>query len=255
MQKWCPEPFDTQDRAPSGSVAEVENFEPDVAGRLKSDDSEASGFRSESGFADRHTLLGHLTRKERAQLFDLVEQDLASEYQTREEELLTGHLADIKSHEEKFHQLLQVLTEELDTAFAGHLKEISTASARLAIQLAEKIVRRSVALDPDILARVLETAQYKLQEQSSLIVTLNPEDAAVLNLRPDILKGLKISQVKSDRRIERGGCTIKSGHQEWDATITRQLESLGEIVEEAIDTADKPGKILPREESHEPELG
>ena len=254
MQKWLPDAFVT-DNAPLAKPAAASGvFEPVGTGEEPSPDSAVSRFRSESGFSDTQTFLKLLTRKERAQLFELVEQDVASEYETREKEMQAKLVIQTKSLEDTFQMGLANLATELESAVAEQLKEISAASARLAVQLAERIVRKTVTLDQEVLTRTLAATQHKLQDKSSLTVILNPEDAFWLEARPEMVKELKISKVQTDRRIERGGCVIKSDNQEWDATIARQIESFTEIIEEAIATSPEPGTILHHEEPHEPEV-
>jgi flagellar assembly protein FliH len=254
MQKWCPEAFESGVSVlGSATPAEKEYQSAAVAGAEGTD--RAAGFRSESGFTSPQSLLGHLTQKERAQLYDLVEQDVATEYQDREEKLRARLDQKVNAAEANFESALGNISRELEKALTDQLKDISTASARLAVQLAEKIVRKAITVDEEVLARTLETTQYKLLESTSLTVSLNPDEASWIQARPELLKELNIKEVKADRRVERGGCIIKSGSKEWDATIARQLESLSEVVEEAIATAGNEGKLISPEEHDEPELG
>lgn len=255
MQKWCPDAFSTEETSPSGKVAIAESFESDSVPVRAEDGSPATRFRSESRFTDPRTLLGHLTRKERAQLFELVEQDVAAEYHAREEELRKESQAEVQAQEKIHQDSLASLAAELDAAMAVQIQDIAAATARLAVQLAEKIVRRSVTLDHASLTKVLEVTQYKLMESVPLTVNLNPEDADWLQNQPEMLKELKIAQVHADRRIDRGGCVIKAGAQEWDATISRQLESLAEIVEDNIGAAGTISSILKPEDTDESPLG
>jgi flagellar biosynthesis/type III secretory pathway protein FliH len=255
MQKWLPDAFDVEDAIRSVAVVDGEAFQSEAAAESLGQAEEMSGFRSEAGFADAQSLLNHLTRQERAQLFDLVEQDVASEYQAREVALKEETQAQMKALESTYQESLAAFAGQIEAAHAEQIKEISAGAARLALQLAEKIIRGSVAVDPQALARVLETTLYKITGDTGLKVTLNPEDAAWLESQPELCARLKIARISGDRRIERGGCIASAEGQEWDATLARQLESLTEIVEEAIATgSDRPAN-LPTEGSDDPEVG
>lgn len=243
MQKWLLEEFDA-----SASVTPVA---PPETAHWDSLPAEAAGprFHKESRFADPTSLMSHLTQAERAMIFDLVEQDVAAEYDEREVALKTRQAEELAAAQADFDARLQGWLEQFATGLAAHcderLHEMAQASARLAIQLAGKIVRAQVPLDPAILERSLQTALYKAPSGQALTVRLNPEDAEWLRAQDELRKRLGIDAVEPDRRIERGGCVVQAGQGEWDATLGGQLESLGEIIHEAIATAEHdPARAL-----------
>ncbi len=88
------------------------------------------------------------------------------------------------------------------------------------------------------MARVIETTLYKITEDAPLTVRTCPVDAAWLSGRSALLERLHIGQIVADRRIDQGGCVIQSDGREWDATLTRQLDTLSEIVAEMIATQE-----------------
>lgn len=255
MQKWCPDAFSTSETIVGGLTTDNREFQGDSAARDKTDDSGASRFRSETGFTDTQALLSHLTRQERTQLFELVEQDVSAEYEQREVELKAALETQIQGIEAETVIKIEKLGQRLDQALGEVLKEMSASTARLSIQLAEKIVRKTVDFDSSVLERALETTLYKLQDHIELNISLNPEDVSWFENQPELMSSLKINKIQSDRRIDKGGCVIKSGAQEWDATVSRQLESLTELVEEAISVANQNNHSLLAGESHEPEMG
>jgi len=254
MQKWCPEAFDTPVVDQITAVVNDQSFSSDSPVTEVDEKSPEARFRSESRFLDTETLLNHLTRKERAQLFELVEQDVSTDYQEKEAANLKATEEKIKALEDSFLKGLSNLAAEMDTAWGQRIKEISAASARLAIQMAEKIVRKQVEIDPEVMVRALEVAHYKLKDASELSVTVNPEDLPHLEGQSNLLSELKISQLTSDRRIQRGGCVVKAQDEKWDATINRQLESLGGIIEEAIAKTEPSNLRDQPEKDNEPEV-
>ena len=86
----------------------------------------------------------------------------------------------------------------------------------------------------------IETALFKIDGTKSLCVSVNPLQAEWLETQDDVKKKLGITEVVSDRRIEAGGCLIKTENQEWDVTVNGQLKYLSDLVEEMITTADAP---------------
>nr|MEE4266815.1 FliH/SctL family protein [Candidatus Krumholzibacteria bacterium] len=224
-------------------------FESGAKADLPGENTPASRFRSESGFTDTQTLLSHLTRKERAQLFDLVEQDVSKEYEVREEQVRKECEDGLAEAEKAFHANLENLTREFQETMVQQVKAMAAASSRLALQLAEKVVRAQVAVDPGVLTRALEITHYKLLDSTNLTVIVNPEDESWVAGNTGLRESLRISTVQADRRVERGGCIIKTQTEEWDATITGQFETLAELVEEAISTNTEPLIPIPDPEA------
>ncbi len=237
MQKWCPDPFDVGTPRGGSAVVDPAAFEP-AGPVVVADDAGLCGFRREAGFADTRSLMNSLTKEERAQVYELVEIDLIEEYKQREADIsreFETRLADAKAD---FGEMFNTWTENVARVLASELKEAAAASSRLAVQVAGKIVRTSVEVDPEILARVIETTLFKIASHEPLVVVTNPVDAAWLSGQDGLLERLGIGSVVGDRRVERGGCVIKCEGREWDATLTSQLDTIGDLIAEAIATSE-----------------
>lgn len=239
MQKWSPELFEEPTPA-STSAAVGADFETAAVAS-----SQDKSFRREAGFADTKALMNSLTAKERSQVFELVELDLAKEFQAREEELTREHETSLAAARAETEQLVAIWSERLAAALASELQDAAAAAARLAVQLAQKIVRRTVSVDPTVLARVIETTLYKITTATPLVIHAHPNDAAWLQQQTDLLERLSIGQIVPDRRVDSGGCLIQNEGREWDATLTRQLDTLDEIVAEMIATGAHEPTPLP----------
>lgn len=201
-------------------------------------------FQKESRFADPDSLLANLTVAERTLIFELVEQDVAREYEKREKELKTGLEEQLAAEKAAYESRLAVWADDfgqcLKNVIEEDLTEIGKSSARLAIRLAGKLTRSAVPLDEDILVRAIQTTLYKIEGSVPIRLAAHPEDALWLRGHPDLLRQWRIEEVNEDRRLERGGCLVGAGGREWDATLEGQLETLGEIIQEAIDTSGEP---------------
>ena len=239
MRKWSPEAFDLESAGATVVRGGGEPFTP-LGGEL-ADRTGDRRFRSERGFGDPAGIMDQITPEERALICDLVEQDVAREYRRREEELRreleSAHaaaLAEVRAAQQAFAAAWQ---EQHDHRLQG----IADAAARLALQLAAKLVRREIAAEPAALARTLETVFYGAGARGPLTVTVHPDDAAWLEDQPELRERLRIGDVVADRRVDRGGCVVAADGREWDATLAGQLETLGEVVEEWLTTAGRGG--------------
>jgi hypothetical protein len=226
MQKWCPEPL-TSDAANDGGFVAVAV----VAG-------ERTVFRPEAGFADQQNLLGQLSREERAQLVDLVELDLRAEYDkrlvTETARLAAQHEADLTAARASLASCQEAFADNASAAFDIATRDLADAALALAVQLAEKLVRARVEADTGVLRRAIETILFKAEPGVRLEVTCHPDDAALFTASPDLRARLRIGEVKEDRRIARGGCLVRAGDLEWDATLQRQLAVLEEVARAAL---------------------
>ncbi len=254
MQKWSLEEFtDERPTLPDpGEGWDQESLVKRTSGVLNPGDLK---FQREAGFSDPRSLLSNLTQTERSTLFELVQQDLSRDYLEREGILKAEFEKNLAEAKDDYEQRLETwsrgfgdkMTERVDE----DLKEIGKASALLAIQLAGKITRTMVSLDPEILVGVMETTLIKISGSQPIRIVVHPEDELWLKERKELLNTMKISEVSGDRRVERGGCLIQSGGQEWDATLAGQLEAMGEIVQEAIATAGTEDPMLKPEDEND----
>lgn len=240
MQRWSPEAFDPAATGTTVVRGDGAVFTP-LAGAALAAGPVAGDrrFRSESGFGDPRVLMAQLSAPERAVVCDLVEQDVSRRYAEQEAALR----AELEEARRRDRQELQQAQDAFAAAWQeqhdARLREIAVAAARLAVQLAGKLVRRAAAADPETLARTLETVLYGAGARGPLTVTVHPDDAAWLDARPELRERLRIGDLVHDRRIDRGGCVVAADGREWDATLQGQLETLGEVVEEWL-TVERP---------------
>jgi len=198
------------------------------------------GFRPEAGFADSRGLLAQLSREERAQVVELIEQDLRREYEERALQEAASRDAAAQAALAEQEAILTRWQEEfggsVQRAHAEALASLARRTVEVALQMATKVVRREVAQDPGVLVRALETVLYKVDAGCPLSVTVHPEDARWLTTEAALRERLRIAEVKEDRRLDRGGCLIQADGHEWDATVSRQMAVLAETLEEALAT-------------------
>ncbi len=242
MQRWSPEPLTANAAKPSFTAEWPSNTIVDPAGpgpqvARSTQQLFQSDFNLDGEFAcgeppnanDRASLRTVIAEElER----DFVERQRSAElaYQNRHEQSERERdQADLRWREEFATQLESVR----DTTFYAAARE----AVRLAVHMAEKIVRTTVERDDAVLVRAIETVLHKVDAGVAIVVTVNPADAARLAGDQALLARLRIAAVKEDRRVKPGGCLIAADRQEWDATIDKQLETLAEIVSGALATS------------------
>lgn len=100
---------------------------------------------------------------------------------------------------------------------------------RMALRIAEKVLRRKLETEPEALLPMVDEALRSLsaQHQSKVVLRAHPDDRPVLESR---LKhwlernpGMASLQVVADDSFRRGGCRIESDFGMVDATIDTQL--------------------------------
>jgi flagellar assembly protein FliH len=102
---------------------------------------------------------------------------------------------------------------------------------RLALAIAEKIVGKAVAEDPEIVAAVLERAKKEVPDARLVRVRLHPADYHILaEIRPELIRageegGRKVEVLASDE-IGRGGCRIETEIGVVDASIPTQFQEI-----------------------------
>ncbi len=239
MQKWCPEPL----AVPTGANGAFVSLggRSLATGSAPPPATEGGGaFRPEAGFADHRSVLEQLSREERAQLVDLVDLDLRSEYDRRlgeTEAACAGQIAEAQIvAEQRIATWTAEFADQMQSGLEEALRATADAAVHLALAMAEKIVRARVEVDDEVLLRGIETVLFKAEPGATVSVTCHPDDAANLRSAPEVCARLRISDVKEDRRIQLGGCLVRAADLEWDATVRRQLTVLEEVAREALAT-------------------
>ncbi len=237
MRKWCPEPFDEnreQNRPVGDPLLSFETVSASIA-TFPADNAPANPrFEKDNGLTGGKSSWDMIDQVDKDQLLEKARDLLQVEFDHRETELRRCHQEELEEVRNEFLQRLDNWCRELTAEQDLERRGIAVEAAGLALTLARKIIRDTVEVDPGFVTRTLETALFKIRDANPLTVTLHPDDANLLNNNPDLMSGLRIGTVVSDRRVERGGCLVRAGVREWDATLSRQLDYLTGIVEEAL---------------------
>ena len=219
MRKWCPKPFET------GTVLT----------RISEDPAEDNPrFEKDACLTDCNSNWDLMDQDEKDRVLDCARDMLVSEYESREKVLLEKHDAEIARVRDEFTARFDNWSRELAKGQILGRQEIAVEAAGLALVMARKIIRDTVKVDPEFVTRTLETILFKARNSNPMDVTLHPDDAILLENNPDLRARLRIGTVIPDRRVEKGGCLVSVGTREWDATLSRQMDSLAGLVEETL---------------------
>ena len=131
-----------------------------------------------------------------------------------------------------FHQACQ----KIDTLRQSLLERYRSDIINTVIGLSQKVIDQELVTNRNVVAKTLENALQQAIACDEFIVTVHPDDLnAVEHTKPEIMTrihGLKNIIIQTDQEVTRGGCLIESKTCSVDATITTQLESAQEFLEE-----------------------
>jgi flagellar biosynthesis/type III secretory pathway protein FliH len=248
MRKWCPEPFDSnweEARSIGNPLLSFETATSTITPQCESPAAKNSRFEKDFALTKRNSLWDLMNQVEKEKLLDRAREMLQAEFETREGELRRMHQAELEKVKAEAAERLDNWSREFSVGLVPERHETAVEAAGLALALAGKIIRDTVEVDPEFLTRTLETALFKVRDVNPLTVILHPDDANLLQNNPDLMTRLRIGTVVSDRRVEKGGCRIRAGVREWDATLSRQMDALAEIVEETLAATSALAPAIP----------
>ncbi len=106
---------------------------------------------------------------------------------------------------------------------------------RLAIKVAEQIIRSEVSLHRDVCLNIVAEAIARVSDREQIIVKVNREDAEYLKRYKDrlagMLDGVKSFSIIEDAQIEPGGCVIETNLGFVDAKIPTKLKSIEDALQ------------------------
>ncbi|GAA4424796.1 FliH/SctL family protein [Bremerella cremea] len=127
---------------------------------------------------------------------------------------------------------LRTLVQELTTARQAWLNQWEQVGLQVAVAIAEKIIRREVAADPQVSATLVRESLQLASGCGEIHVRLNPQDLSSMQsgeaMLCDELKKLAPAQIIADSSITRGGCIVETKFGSIDNRIETQLSRIAE---------------------------
>lgn len=166
------------------------------------------------------------------------------------EDGLARGLAEARARAEDALQAVAAAERGVAQLRDAFLADAETAAVDLAFQIAQKVIGAAVAADRSVVLEVVSGALLRTTDRDHLVLEVNPRDfelvrdaASQLAAR---LGGIRRMEVVSERRVDPGGCVVRTVEGEIDARIAAQLERVGQILAEApsdgpiVDAASEP---------------
>ncbi len=142
-----------------------------------------------------------------------------------------GHEAGLAEARQEAERLA-TLGANLEAALAGIDQSVADDLLELAVELAGQVLRRSLSVDSEVLLPVVREALAALPlHHGHVMLFVNPRDAE--SIRSHLGDQFSHSgwQIIEDKEIEAGGCHVRAGSSEVDATLAtrwrRVLEAIG----------------------------
>jgi len=157
--------------------------------------------------------------------------------QGRAEGQQQGRQDALKQHTDALDSMTSAWMDALETWNERRREMLHDADAdllSLAVALAERIVRRQIVCDPDVIVDQLSQVIRDMANPSKLDVRIHPDDRSLLeDAMPRVLASMVDApqvSLRDDERIERGGCLVQAGRGIVDATIATQLDRIAEAL-------------------------
>jgi flagellar assembly protein FliH len=159
-----------------------------------------------------------------------------SHRRAREEGLADG-LAEGRARIEAAVGALAEAEREIRAREEAFLRAAEHSAVELAIAIAEKIVGGTVAARPETVLEIVGGALLRTSTRHRLVIEVNPEDLELVSDNAEGLAarlgGVQRLDVVAERRVERGGCIVRTEEGEIDGRIGSQLDRVAELLVEA----------------------
>ncbi len=132
------------------------------------------------------------------------------------------------------------LAEELERLAPRDVGRAALAISRLALVVAERILGRAIAIDPDLLVSIVERAASAINGSPTARVILAPQvrphvEAAWIAVHGTAYLG-KRWIFEDDPSLSPGGCRLVYEHGFVDASLEAQIEEIGRAIDHALPT-------------------
>jgi flagellar assembly protein FliH len=146
-------------------------------------------------------------------------------------------LADARARTEQAVEAFAAAERSMAEMHDRYVAEAEAAAVDLAFQIAEKVLAATIAADREAVLGVVSGALLRTTDRDHLVLEVNPGDfelvrdsASELAAR---LGGINRMEVVSERRVEPGGCVVRTEAGEIDARVSSQLERVRQLLAEA----------------------
>jgi len=130
------------------------------------------------------------------------------------------------------------LLQELREAFEQRLAEIEEEMLSLIAAMAEKVIRRKLEADDEIVLAVVRETLEQAAGANQITVRISPSDEPLVREAQQTLLAalgpVEELQIIADEQIFPGGCLVETERGKFDARIDTQLQLLSEEVDRLL---------------------
>lgn len=154
---------------------------------------------------------------------------------------LEAGLAEARARMEPALRALEAAAEEIAALRDMTAEALERDAVELALQLAEKVLAGSLAVQPERVLDIVRGALRRLAERRRVTVLVNPADLDAVREAADgfaaELGGIEHCEVQAERRIARGGAVVRTDEGQIDVSVETQLQRARELVEAELGPA------------------
>jgi flagellar assembly protein FliH len=140
----------------------------------------------------------------------------------------------------------QEALETLNQALAARKTIISEAESdilRLAIKVAEQVIRNEITLHRDVAMNIISEAIARVSDREQIILKVNKEDIENVKRYKDrlasVIDGVKSFSILEDTQVEPGGCIIETNLGFIDARIKTRIDQIEHALWKAKDSGNR----------------
>ena len=170
--------------------------------------------------------------------------------QARESGLEEAQRLAEESASEKVKEALQTLNEAV-VERKKIIKDAENEILRLALKVAEQIIRSEVSLHRDVSLNIVSDAISRVSDREQVIIRVNREDLENIKKYKDrigsVVDGIKSLSIIEDCAVEAGGCVIETNLGYVDARISTKIAAIEEAFRKVSSTAKRESRINGRD--------
>lgn len=140
----------------------------------------------------------------------------------------------LKNQELEFQLSVNSLFGAMTEAQQQFLQKSEESVLKLALQIAERIIKYQITLDNEIVVEQAKMAVKRIIGIERVKLLVNPADEAILKKYRKAVHeasdAIKEVLIEADEKIEQGGCVIESDAGNIDARISTQLAKIQEAL-------------------------
>ncbi|MDH7481902.1 MAG: FliH/SctL family protein [Armatimonadota bacterium] len=193
--------------------------------------------RSTSSPQDQARAVVESAKEEAAQILENANREAEAIRAAAYNEGYQAGLRELNAEKEALAERAALVEKEAEKQLAEFWAEIEPELLKLAVEIAEKIIRHELAENNKYVLSTVKTALYQLRDRREIKIRVNPNDYELVRSHKDELvcsfDGVHELEIIEDRRVDQGGCVIESANGELDARIATQLAEVERALMEA----------------------